>query len=202
MIAFDQNVPPGMVRAFQALANEHKFKRLVQAKVVSAADYAPSLEEIKEAGKSDVNWIVPYAKAGGQVIVSGDGMMRQRPHERLALVQANMVVFFFDRSWNNEAFWAKCSLLLRWWPMMIEAAKAAPTPSFWVVPATWSARSEIRQVPHHDLRLERILRQKARAPEVRRARRRRNLENPNQAALDLEGKNDNQPAQIPKSVKV
>lgn len=194
MIAFDQNVPPGMVRAFQALANESKFRRLAPAKIVSAAEYAPSLDEIRASGKSDVPWIVSYARAGGQVVLSGDVKMRQRPHERLALVQAGMVVFFFDRSWNNQCFWKKCSLLLHWWPNLVGVAATAPSPSFWQVPATWTARSKIKQVPHHDLKLERVERQIAQGPEVRRLRRARRSAPSDHPVLDLDGNNDNQPA--------
>ena len=63
-------------------------------------------------------WIEKFAAAGGKVIISGNTKMRQVPHERLALVEAGMIVVFFENRWNGWNFFRKCALLLHWWPVV------------------------------------------------------------------------------------
>jgi hypothetical protein len=67
-IAFDENVPAAMVRTFQALAQEKRFKRMIGAGcVVSAKDYTPTVSDTDYIRKSDVPWMRRYKADGGQV---------------------------------------------------------------------------------------------------------------------------------------
>lgn len=121
--------------------------------------------------RSDVPWIERFAKAGGQVVITGNTKMKTDAFERLALLQAGMIVFFFENRWNGWLFWSKTSLLLHWWPLVIAKAKTARRGTFWHIPAEWpdfkKKSRHLRQASTEDLKLAKIERQKADGVRIR-----------------------------------
>jgi hypothetical protein len=106
-IAFDEHIPPVMVKVFKTLALGN---HLVKAEFVAARDYAiPGVT-------GDVPCLNAFAKDSGKVVISGDRRMRSRPHERQALVDAKFKVFFFVPKWNQENGFSKAAFLIKWWP--------------------------------------------------------------------------------------
>lgn len=121
-----------MVRVFETFAKENQIRKLTGVlQVESAADHTPKPGDADYIKGSDVPWIRRFADAGGKVIISGNTQMQTVQHERLALVQAGMVVIFFENRWSNHRFWTKCAILLHWWPVVVTTIKKAPAPSFW-----------------------------------------------------------------------
>lgn len=187
-LAFDEHLPPAMASVFRGLANSRGIQRLCpDLAIVAAKDYAPAPEDVDYIKRNDAPWVRRFAADGGDVIVSGDNKMQTKLAERDALIGASMVVFFFAPAWNNMPFCDKCAMLLRWWPTLLETAARAPRPSFWRVPAVWKDDAGIVQVAHHDLRLEKIERQKAAKETVAAERRRRRTSeaDPSQIKLQL-----------------
>ena len=87
-VAFDEHIPPALVHAFQAFANEWKFRQLTGGLAVEKAkDYAPKPGDEDYLKGNDVPWIRRFAKGGGKIIITGDTEMISVPHERLALLQ-------------------------------------------------------------------------------------------------------------------
>lgn len=171
-IAFDENLPIAMVRVFQTFASERQLKNLVLGEfdVESAVDYTPKPGDSDYVKSSDVPWIKRFAAAGGRVIISGNTEMKNVQHERLALVQAGMVVFFFDGKWSQWKFFRKCSLLIHWWPEIAKKLKTAKPPTFFHVPLNWSDRSKIRKVSTDDpqkLKIEKQIKAKDRIRRIR-----------------------------------
>ncbi|MDB5822028.1 MAG: hypothetical protein JWR21_732 [Herminiimonas sp.] len=105
-IAFDEHIPPVMVKVFNTLATD---SHVVKAQFFSARDYA-----VPGVTGSDVPWLNAFSKHGGTVVISGDKRMRSRPNERQALIDAKFKVFFFAPKWNQENGFAKSALLIRW----------------------------------------------------------------------------------------
>ncbi|MER8661323.1 hypothetical protein NKH34_09300 [Mesorhizobium sp. M1148] len=175
-VAFDENMPAAMVRVFTLFHKERSLKHLVQGvEIKSAKDYTPKPDDPDYQRKSDVPWIRRYAAKGGRIIVSGDVKMPTVPHERLALVEAGMVVVFFAPKWDNWQFCRKAALLLHWWPTILGHVRTA-SPGFFVVPCTWPDDSEaqLREISTEDAKLVKMQRQIAEtAPrrEVRRLKR-------------------------------
>jgi hypothetical protein len=97
-----------------------------------------------------VPWIKRFAAAGGRVIISGNVEMQNIAHERLALVESGMIVFFFERKWSSWQFYRKCSLLLNWWPHIADKAKRARKGSFWCVPNNWAEDGILRRLQNND----------------------------------------------------
>ncbi|MCK1362551.1 hypothetical protein [Bradyrhizobium sp. 199] len=158
-IAFDENVPIAMVKVFQTFANERQLKRRIGAfEITSATQYTPKPSDSDYLKKNDAPWIKRFAEAGGSVIISGDMEMRYVPHERLALVQAGMLVFFFDGKWSQWDFFRKCSLLIHHWPDIANRIKRGKAPAFWHIPLSWHDKAKLRKVSIDDpktLKLER-----------------------------------------------
>jgi hypothetical protein len=158
-VAFDENVPAAMVRVFQTFASERQLKKLIGSiEVTSAADYAPKRGDADYRPKNDEPWIKRFAADGGKVIISGDTRMRHVPHERLALIQAGMLVFFFDGKWSEWGFFHKCSLLIHHWPAISTRVKRTKSAAFWQIPLSWSEKAKLRRASLDDpkkLKLER-----------------------------------------------
>jgi PIN domain-containing protein len=135
-IAFDEHVPQALAKAFKALQGE---EGMLHVNIVSARDYA-----VPKA-KSDVPWLQRFAKAKGQVIISGDAKMRGRLHERKALVDAGFIVFFLARRWNQADSYTKSAMLMRWWPIILRKAESAHAGQCFELPFSWKT-IEMREV--------------------------------------------------------
>jgi hypothetical protein len=152
-IAFDENVPPAMVKAFQAFANERQLQKITgNFEIKSAADYTPRPGDHDYSPRNDVPWLRRFAADGGKVVISGDTKMKNVPHERLALVELGLVVIFFESQWSEWKFFRKCALLLLWWTAVARTVKRA-TPGFWHIPCNWKEKGNLRRVPSEDPKL-------------------------------------------------
>lgn len=148
-----------MVKVFQTFASERQLKRKIGSfEITSATQYTPKPGDGDYLQRNDVPWIKRFAAAGGRVIISGDTEMRYVPHERLALIQAGMLVFFFDGKWSQWDFFRKCSLLIHHWPAIANRIKRGKAPAFWHVPLSWHEKAKLRKVSTDDpkrLKIER-----------------------------------------------
>ena len=136
--SFDQNVPIGVVKVLQAFANERQFSKISGNFIIKAAqDYTPKPGDDDFRLKDDVPWLKRFADDGGRVVISGDVRMRNKPHERLALVEHKFLVIFFENQWSDWKFWRKCALLIHWWPVIAAKIKRHKKPSFFHVPCNW-----------------------------------------------------------------
>ena len=78
----------------------------------------------------DVEWMRTL-RDEGWVIVSGDTRIWRSPAERAAWHEAGLTAFFLDETWSNRKFWTKSVEIVRWFPIVIETAKAcAPGSGF------------------------------------------------------------------------
>jgi hypothetical protein len=169
-IAFDEHIPPVMVKIFQNFASDRQLLKLsADLTIQSAADFYPHPGDADYSPRNDAPWIRRFAAAGGKVVITGNTKMRSVPHERLALVEEGLVVIFFENIWNGWRFFSKCSLLLHWWPALIGQLKTAKPGSFWRIPATWpdEKKTKLRAIPNEDLKLFKIERQKAMQGKIR-----------------------------------
>lgn len=156
-VAFDQNVPTGMVRVLQAFAKENQFRRVFTGIEITAADeYVPKPGDSDYTLGDDRPWLRRFADKGGRVVITGDTKMLHRPHERLALIEHGFVVFFFENQWSNWKFWRKCALLIHWWPVILAKMKRAKKASFYRVPCAWPDDGKLKWISNKDPRLLKI----------------------------------------------
>lgn len=187
-----------MVRLFRGFQQEKSLRRALgpvagEAEIVRAQDYYPSLgdTDYREVnGKvPDDSWIRRFARDGGKAIISGDRRMLLRPHEKLALLETNLVVVFLPHAWSGWTLCAKVSLLVHWWETIAGSAASAP-PGLYSVPKAWpiDKEKELRKLPDRDLKQEKIKAQKARQAEMRARRTRdRRLTGPTDFFEDAPG---------------
>ena len=165
-VVFDQNVPIGLVRVLQTFAKEHQFRKISgNFEIKAAVDYTPMPGDDDYRPNNDVPWLKRFADDGGKVVVSGDTNMKNRAHERLALIEGGFVVIFFEPQWSNWKFWRKCALLIHWWPVIAAKIRRAKKASFYHVPCHWVEDGKLRWVSNRDPRL---LKMERRASPVRR----------------------------------
>lgn len=194
-VAFDEHIPLAMVRAFQTFASERQLRHLSSGLVIeSARDYAPKDGDGDFQRGSDVPWIRRFAKAGGRIIISGDTNMMREPHERLALIESGMIVFFFSSKWSGWKFFRKCSLLLHWWPDIASRAKRAKKGTFWRIPSNWNEKGRLEAVSTEDRKLVKITSQKAAQGKVAAKRRaKRSNQSPAQGSFDFKARSSRPP---------
>jgi hypothetical protein len=166
-IAFDEHVPTAMVRALEAFAKERQLRRITgDIEIKSAKDYAPQPGDTDYLRKNDAPWLKRFAADGGKVVISGDTKMRWVPHERLALIEHDFVVIFFENQWSKWKFFRKCALLLHWWPLVASCIKRAK-PGFWYIPCHWKEKGRLRKVSTDDPRKLKIERKQVAARKKR-----------------------------------
>lgn len=171
-VAFDEHVPLAMVRVFQLLSAERKFKTFSGGLTVEhAKDFAPNPNDPDFDRGSDVPWIRRFASAGGKIIISGDTAMMKQDHERLALLQTDMIVIFFGSEWSNWKFHRKCALLLNWWMAIVATSQRAKPASFWRIPTTWERDGNLHEMPTFNKKLIKQELQKAAQSEIAERRR-------------------------------
>lgn len=147
-IAFDENIPIGMVRVFQTLARERQLRRAMgNFTIVSAAEYTPRPKDQDYVKGDDVPWLTRFARDGGKVVISGDRDMLDTPHERLALQQNGFVVIFFERRWSGWDFFRKSSLLLHYWRKVAKRVTTAKPGALLRIPANWKEDGDLLDVP-------------------------------------------------------
>jgi hypothetical protein len=156
-VVFDQNVPIGLVKVLQTFANEHQFRKISgNFEIKSARDYTPQPGDSDYLPKNDVPWLKRFADDGGKVVISGVIKMKNRVHERLALIEGGFIVIFFEAQWSDWKFWRKCALLIHWWPSIAAKIRRAKKASFYHVPCNWAEDGKLRWVSNKDPKLLKI----------------------------------------------
>ena len=151
-IAFDENIPVGMVRAFEVLGKERQIKKALGGKLElqKAKDFVPSAADPDHVSRSDVPWLKRFSASGGHGVISGDVSMRTKPHELQALKQLKLIVIFFERRWSDWDFFKKTALLMYYWPKVAKKLRTAKPGEFWCVPCHWREDGELRNVTADD----------------------------------------------------
>ena len=144
-IAFDEHVPVGMLRVFQGLSQDRRF-RVHKLTFVTARDYAPTKQDRDYVARSDVPWLERFAKDGGRAIISGNVEMLDNPFEKQALHALGLVTIMFEGKWSQWDAYRKSSLVLFHFEKIVAKIKLAKRDRFWVVPARFTEETKLRNV--------------------------------------------------------
>ena len=90
-----------------------------------ADDYEPDPTDTDYIKRSDAPWLERFAKDGGDIIISGDTKMYEKPHEVVAIQRTGLVLVLFENKWNDWDFFQKSALLLWHWLAVIAATREA-----------------------------------------------------------------------------
>jgi PIN like domain len=158
-IAFDEHIPDGMYRVFEALSAERKMRKLIGATgrgrqggytIVRSKDYNPSPDDDDYIQGSDAPWITKFSADKGEVIISGNVRMMEVPQEVIAIQNAGIISFYFESGWNRWNFFRKSSLLLWHWELVVKTFQAASSGDVYRIPAVFRQVQALNLIARKD----------------------------------------------------
>jgi hypothetical protein len=87
---------------------------------------------------TDPSWISKFATDGGDAILSGDSNILQHWPDLIAYMESGLVSFFPPSGFGRLNGYGQASLILRWWPCIVEKIKIAARGDAWRIPMTWT----------------------------------------------------------------
>lgn len=125
-IRLDENLSYRVANALKAfLAKRTGFE------VTWVGDFHPPRTE-------DPVWIKAFANDGGYAIVSGDANIKQHWPNLIAYMESGLICFFPASQFSDLKGYGQASLLIRWWPLIVEKAKISQRGDCWRIPLSWT----------------------------------------------------------------
>jgi hypothetical protein len=87
---------------------------------------------------TDPAWIFQFAKDGGNAILSGDSNILQNWPDLVAYMESGVISFFPPSRFEELKGYGQASLILRWWPCIIEKIKVSAPGDAWRLPWSWT----------------------------------------------------------------
>jgi len=87
---------------------------------------------------NDPTWLSAFASEGGHTMISGDPRILQHWPNIVAYIESGLVCFFPPPTFANLDGFTKAALVIRWWPFIIEKAKASNPGDCWRFPFLWT----------------------------------------------------------------
>ena len=81
------------------------------------------LKDRFERAATDPEWIRGLKTENDWVIVSGDTRIIKTPELKAEWLSSGLTAFFLSTGWMNIGYWPQVSLLIRWWPSILEQAR-------------------------------------------------------------------------------
>ena len=69
---------------------------------------------------ADLVWIRQLGAEKDWVIVSGDTRIIKTPQLKAEWLLSGLTAFFLSPRWMSATYWPQISMLLRWWPNILE----------------------------------------------------------------------------------
>jgi hypothetical protein len=82
------------------------------------------LTERFDASTPDIEWIFRLQEEGDWIIVSADPRITHSRVEQAAWRESGLTAFFLE-DFSRRSFWVQAQELVRWWPLISDAAKEA-----------------------------------------------------------------------------
>jgi hypothetical protein len=134
-IAFDENMPPVVVRALRPL---------VESETAGTADPIEVLHAVDLGGRGtdDGPLIRRLAEgaSGKAALVTADRKMRTRRHEREEFRRTGVIGIVLASNWNNQTMWVRAQLVLAWWPEWIMTISTSRPGVMWDCPFAMKPR--------------------------------------------------------------
>ena len=96
------------------------------------------VRDIHPPSTKDPSWISQFAAEGGNAIVSGDANILQHWPDLIAYMESGLVSFFPPPSFDKLKGYGQASLILRWWPCIVEKIKVSSPGDAWRLPMSWT----------------------------------------------------------------
>jgi hypothetical protein len=93
-------------------------------------------------GTDDPSWINKFSQDDGTAILSGDANILQHWPNLIAYIESGLISFFPPPNFDKLRAYGQASLILRWWPSIVEKIKISKRGDCWRIPMSWSPSVE------------------------------------------------------------
>lgn len=122
--------------------DESVSQKVAQAIIAIAANregYEVSwVRQVHGPKTKDPNWIRAFANEDGTAIVSGDPNILQNWPDLVAYTESGLISFFPPPAFAKLKGFGRASLIIRWWPAIVEKIKLSQRGDRWRIPMTWT----------------------------------------------------------------
>jgi PIN like domain len=125
-VRLDENIPYRIATALKAFLADRS-----GLEITWVGDFNPP-------GASDPTWLKGFSEEGGIAMVSGDCHILQHWPNIVAYIESGLICFFPPPRFNQFNAYGKASLLIRWWPAIIEKIKISQRGDCWRIPFDWT----------------------------------------------------------------
>ena len=123
IIYVDENMPPVFAEGFQTLQAPLVYKLGITESIL-----VKSVATAFKPGIADEDWI-PELKNQRACIITQDISIHHRPHQKALYEQYNVGMFFLcPPKKRGLSYWEQVSLLVKYWPAVLEKASNEPRP--------------------------------------------------------------------------
>jgi len=111
-----------------------KIVRIVSETVLSPDWIFESVITANLRGKPDEDWIVTFARSGGNVFISADQRMLKRDAMLQGIAETGLVGIYLPSAWAGQRRDEQLAHFIHWWVKIEETIQASTSGSAWVVP--------------------------------------------------------------------
>jgi hypothetical protein len=87
---------------------------------------------------TDPSWISKFADDGGNAIISDDANILQHWPNLIAYMESGLISFFPPTGFDKLKGYGQASLILRWWPCIVEKIKVSARGDAWRIQMSWT----------------------------------------------------------------
>lgn len=111
-----------------------KIVRTVSNTVLSSGLIFDSVYTAKLTGKPDEDWIMTFARAGGNVFISADQRMLKREALLQGIADTGLIGIYLPSKWAESPRDVQLAYFIHWWRKIEVTISEATLGSAWVVP--------------------------------------------------------------------
>lgn len=111
-----------------------KIVRIVSETVLSSGWIFESVITANLRGRADEDWIMTYARSGGNVFISADQKMLKREALLRGISETGLIGIYLPSAWAGQRRDQQLAHFVHWWVKIEQAIQDASSGSAWVVP--------------------------------------------------------------------
>ena len=111
-----------------------KIVRTISDTVLTSGWLFESVITAKLRGRPDEDWIMAFARSGGNVFVSADQKMLKREALLSGISETGLIGIYLPSAWAGQRRDEQLTHFIHWWIKIEATIQAATSGSAWVVP--------------------------------------------------------------------
>ena len=91
-------------------------------------------KDLNYGGTPDPVWLASLPNNEQNVLLTKDYRIAKRPHEKAAWRKSGVITFFFRNGWFHTKGEQQASVMIMWWPTIIEMAMGSQSGDVYSIP--------------------------------------------------------------------